>query len=456
MPLEAPLRIRFLVVGGALARVGHEVAVLEKDDGQSNSGHHGIRIPPNMTKILSNWGLKPQLQDVGLVSRILLFSRLENEELLGTQVWDYEVLKEMRGEFLLTTHAELHRILSDAAVAHGVNIRYDAQVVSIDPDLGQVRLASGDTLSADVIIGADGETGISRDVLVGQHDRGTPVGMSVIHATFSTTIATKEMPDAIRQAVDLEDNVIFAGFGNGCGAAAWPIHQRKEVALEFILRDPATEGTWGDAPCTDLSALVPSPCDPRATNAVRTVIKDYSPLESWVHDSARFVVIGQAAHAFPAIAVQAVAMAVEDAAVLGKLFCHLSSRDQISSFLWAFQDIRQKRCATLHQVELGYIWFMTLQDGPHQQARDEGLKERYRAGKNVMSAEDGEEETPQWRDVRATFDYDCEDHADDWWVQWGLLRERAKSPEASQARDLVFTWSNMGVAVDQSTDAKRE
>lgn len=147
-------------------------------------------------------------------------------------------------------------------------------------------------------------------------------------------------------------------------------------------------------------------------------------------------------------------MAVEDAAVLGKLFCHLSSRDQISSFLWAYQDIRQGRCAALHQVELGGIYFMTLEDGPEQQARDEGLKARHRAGKNAMSGEDGEEETAQWRDVRATFDYDCEDEADNWWVQWGLLRERAKGPEESQARDLVFKWSNMGVAVSQSTDAK--
>ena len=41
----------------------------------------------------------------------------------------------------------------------------------------------------------------------------------------------------------------------------------------------------------------------------------------------------------------------------------------------------------------------------------------------------GEEDDPQWREVAETFAYDCEDEADDWWVQWGVLRERARGSE---------------------------
>ncbi|KAH9930064.1 FAD/NAD-P-binding domain-containing protein [Fomitopsis serialis] len=471
VPQKASLQIRFVVVGGGiaalasaigLARAGHEVTVLEKSDGHTNRGEHGLRIPPNMSKILYHWGLRQQLLDVALVSRALLFSRLESEELLGTQVWDYELLKETRGDFLLLTHIDLHRLLSETAVAHGVNIRYNAEVVTIVPDLGEVRLASGDTHSADVIVGADGVKGISRDSLVGQHDRGAPVGISIINATFDTKTAVGQLPEELERAADFESNMIFAAFGNKCGALAFPINQWRECTFQFLVQDHTTEGTWGDPPCQDLKTLVPNPCDPRlrfvadnASNAVRVVLKDYSHLENWVHDSSRLVVIGEAAHTFPAIAVQGPAMAVEDAAVLGKLFSHLSSRDQIPSFLWAFQDIRQRRCTAIQQVEHGNVYYMTMADSPEQRARDEALKAKHRAGKNVMAPEDGEE-SAQWGEVRETFGYDCEDEADNWWVQWGLLRERAKGAQQSQARDFAFTWGNMGVSVSQNEDANSE
>lgn len=38
----------------------------------------------------------------------------------------------------------------------------------------------------------------------------------------------------------------------------------------------------------------------------------------------------------------------------------------------------------------------------------------------------------QWEQVKELFGYDPEDQADDWWIKWGLLRERAKD----RTRDL--------------------
>ena len=84
--------INFLIIGGgiaglacafALRRVGHRVIVLEKDanvDGDGVSGKYlrfssysrflsktcgGIRLPPNGTKILFDWGLKEELRKIG-------------------------------------------------------------------------------------------------------------------------------------------------------------------------------------------------------------------------------------------------------------------------------------------------------------------------------------------------------------------------------------------------------
>lgn len=95
--LQADLSIHFIVVGGgiaglacaiALRRVGHTVLVLERftdaDISQvrlpntlclslSHSAtpqlsHGGIRLPPNVSKILFHWGLEHALRQVSITS----------------------------------------------------------------------------------------------------------------------------------------------------------------------------------------------------------------------------------------------------------------------------------------------------------------------------------------------------------------------------------------------------
>lgn len=119
-------------------------------------------------------------------------------------------------------------------------------------------------------------------------------------------------------------------------------------------------------------------------------------------------------------------MTVEDGAVLAKLFSHLRTKDQISHFLYAFQDLRQPRCSMVLKKEFGDIHFMTLPPGEMQQYRDEMMRAKRDAGLDVLDAADGMEETPQWVEIKEVFGYDAEDEADNWWIEWGLLREMAK------------------------------
>ena len=59
-------------------------------------------------------------------------------------------------------------------------------------------------------------------------------------------------------------------------------------------------------------------------------------------------------------------MSLEDAAVLGKLFSHLRNEDQIGSFLWAYEDIRQARCNATLGEELGLFTFLTYRVSGHR------------------------------------------------------------------------------------------
>lgn len=155
-------------------------------------------------------------------------------------------------------------------------------------------------------------------------------------------------------------------------------------------------------------------------------VKKYPELEDWVHESGHMVVIGEAAHPIPVGSVQACAMTVEDGAVLAKLFSHLRTEDQIGSFLWAFQDLRQPRCASVLAKEHGIIYYMTMPPGEHQEYRDASMRAKRDAGLNILQASDDLGESPEWAEVKEVFGYDAEDEADNWWVEWGLLRERSK------------------------------
>ena len=118
-------------------------------------------------------------------------------------------------------------------------------------------------------------------------------------------------------------------------------------------------------------------------------------------------------------------MGVEDAAVLAKLFSHLLNRDQIPSFLYAFEDLRQARCEATRISEMGNIYFITLPNGEQQQGRDDAFRQKFVQGLSPLLDESAGT-SGVWEGIKELFGYDAEDEADNWWVEWGALRERAK------------------------------
>ncbi|PIL22837.1 hypothetical protein GSI_15532 [Ganoderma sinense ZZ0214-1] len=456
-PLQATLPISFLIIGGgiaglacalALRRVGHHVLVLEREDRASARGGSGVRLPPNLSKILFHWGLRDILTSKSSITKRLIFMRYETGEMLGEHIWDVDMLKETRGLFMMLAHSELYDILYEAAIERGARVRYNANVVELDALEATVVLETGEELSADVLVGADGEHGLCRPAVVGENAPGDLTGL----ALFDTVVPSREVPAYAERITEWHGQ--FAAFGSGHAIVAYPIHGAEDIAFQFYAPDGGQEGKYGDKPSVDVPSIVdginpeygnalPSPnsqCSLTyavakfARKAVRVSIRQHRDLDDWVHDDGRLVLIGEAAHPFPPSTIQGTAMAVEDGAVLAKLFSHISEPRQIESFLYAFQELRQERVKAVRQGELGSVLYMTA-DGEMAAARDAGMRAKAAAGKNVLEG-DGDAESI-WEEYRVVFGYDCEDEADDWWVQWGMLRERAREREAEGAPPLL-------------------
>jgi salicylate hydroxylase len=122
-------------------------------------------------------------------------------------------------------------------------------------------------------------------------------------------------------------------------------------------------------------------------------------------------------------------MSLEDASVLAKLFSHLRDEEQIPTFLYAFQNLREDRCQKNRALDIGNILFMVEPEGEGTANRDAMMRAKHDQGRNVLSGDDEDSNVAQWDHNRELFGYDAEDEADNWWVQWGLLQERAKASQ---------------------------
>ncbi|KAK6988778.1 hypothetical protein R3P38DRAFT_3442898, partial [Favolaschia claudopus] len=175
---QTKLIIDFLIIGAgvsglscaiALRRASHRVVVVEreKEIGQSDVGR-GVRLPPNLSKILYRWNLKSEVSAFAAKSKQIQIYRLDTGDRLGDHYWDDEVLRETQGEFLFGHLADLRKMMYAVAVDQGATVRLATTAVSVDPERHAVTLGSGETLTADVVIGADGAFGLVRPMLLNE------------------------------------------------------------------------------------------------------------------------------------------------------------------------------------------------------------------------------------------------------------------------------------------------
>ena len=91
--------------------------------------------------------------------------------------------------------------------------------------------------------------------------------------------------------------------------------------------------------------------------------------------------------------------------------------------LAAFQELRQERWESVSKWEMSVIKNCALPAGPERESREAKLKE------STLGAADADESylEREWEEFRAIFGYNAYEAADEWWVEWGSLSERAQA-----------------------------
>lgn len=229
--------------------------------------------------------------------------------------------------------ADLSALLRDKALARGIEIRDQADVVAVHEasDGVDVTLADGTTLRADVLVGADGIWSRTRAVIDPAAPAPAYTGLTG-HGGYAPAGVVADPPGSYRM---IFGRAAFFGYAVAPDGGAWwflneptPDEPRQSRTVE---RPP-------EALRAHLIALVAGDRGPAATMLDGTV--EFTPsgpvhtiphLPRWHTD--RLVVIGDAAHAPSPSSGQGASLALEDAVMLAaRLRAHDTPREAFAAF----------------------------------------------------------------------------------------------------------------------------
>jgi len=150
--------------------------------------------------------------------------------------------------------------------------------------------------------------------------------------------------------------------------------------------------------------------------------RDWPNIENWSDESNRIVLVGEAARPIHPCGMQASSLSVESAAVLSTLLSYVRGFDHIPLLVRAYETIRRDRSDFLGRVEMMNMTQTMFPPGPERTARDEEMQKLLHAGQANW---DDDAYLGLWGHLCQIWAYNAFDAADDWWAQWGLLRERS-------------------------------
>jgi len=240
----------------------------------------------------------------------------------------------------------------------------------------------------------------------------------------------------------LEDDVLQADkfaftwvywFGPRRTVFGYPIAHDTEFAVHMYWdrKDPdAPEGWIPNVPAESLK-LSDTTLDNRLARVFEKIdavcwqrYMDWPNIENWSDESNRIVLVGESSRPLIPCSTQSSSLSVESAAVFSTLLSYVRGFDHIPLLVRAYETIRRDRSDFLYQLELTAVSQSMFPPGPERTARDEELGKLLHAGQ----AKWGDDAyLGLWGQMVEVWAYNAFDEADDWWVQWGILRERSLS-----------------------------
>ncbi|KAF7358161.1 FAD/NAD(P)-binding domain-containing protein [Mycena venus] len=429
----ARYKLNILIIGGGIAgmaaafclgKAGHHITVIETAPVIMEVGA-GIQIGPNMSRLLMRWGLANRLKQFGVKPLSASFRRYCTGERVGFSFAGDTMEFEQGAPYYHLHRADLHSMLAAIATPY-MTLRLGSKVISVDPKSVSAFLESGEIISADVILGADGVKSMTRRSIFGGIDERLPTGDAVYRATIPTTEMMKD--PLLKSLVAVPEATCWMGPGKH--VVGYCIRAKKEYNVVLIcpdnLNSPDSD-SWTVRGNPDEMRAAFQGWEPRIQRILKLVKEPTTgrlvirkPLGTWLDPTKRIALIGDACHPMLPYRAQGAAMALEDAAVLGNLFSRISHKHQITPLLEAYEKIRIARTTSTQEASWSNRTTFHLADGAAQEARDNSMRlAMVEILKGVNSSSDGHQgNANMWADREKNFEqfsYDPDEAVNLWW-----------------------------------------
>ncbi|KAL8787320.1 MAG: hypothetical protein Q9195_007815 [Heterodermia aff. obscurata] len=377
-----------------LRKAGYKVTVLERDTELRESSHvsnltpfhnhnqigAGVQLPANHNKVLQEMGLLETITAQSIIPPSIRLHSYSTGALLTTLPLHPSIPTTYGTPHLVIHRADLRQTLYTHALSLNTTIHLGTK---IDPHnsttslpTATVTLPSGEALTGDLLIGADGESSTCRASLLNRPSPPRPIG----RLSNRIVIPASACPD--RSLIDPPD--IHTWLGPGCQALCYLMHGALNIVMNRPMH-PDEEFFPGPRP-VDIEELrqVFEGWDPRIRallelaevgGMMKWVSVETEVIGEWVHERGKFVLVGDAAHATLPYLGQGAAIGLESACVLSRLLAHATSPEEVPPLLRLYNDLRRDRVQHVIRAsrKMGDIWHMA--NGPLQEERDRVLRE---------------------------------------------------------------------------------
>ena len=278
--------------------------------------------------------------------------------------------------FIDMHRADLQKLLHAKALELGVQIRTGARVADVDASYPSaavsVKLESGETIQADLVVGADGLWSRCRELLLNQSDKPLPTGDLAYRIVLDLSTITDP---ALRRLIS-EPEVHF-WVGPHAHAVSYSLRAGKMFNMVLLVPDDLPENVArAKGGVEEMRALFADwePIFRKLLDQVTAVDKwklmHRPELPRWTNDRGNFVLMGDSCHPMLPYLAQGANSAVEDGAALGRILKGLQAKEELGGRVKAWEALRKGRGEAVARQTFEQRKSFHMPDGPEQEARD--------------------------------------------------------------------------------------